>query len=61
MHNMRKKQQFVRPAILQEVTLLPESPILAGSVVDNTTIVSTGQEVKTYDFGDSSFNHNWGD
>lgn len=56
---MRKKQQFVRPAILQEVTLLPESPILAGSVVDNTTIVSTGQEVQTHDFSDASFNHNW--
>ena len=53
------KKQFVKPAILQEVTLLPESPILAGSVVDNTTIVSTGQEVKTHDFSDASFNHNW--
>ena len=58
---MKKKKQFVKPAIGQEITLLPECPILAGSVVDDTTIVSTGQEVKTYDFGDSSFNHNWGD
>ena len=53
------KKQFVKPEILREITLLPECPILAGSVVDNTTIVSTGQEVQTHDFSDSSFNHNW--
>ena len=56
---MKKKKQFVKPEILREITLLPECPILAGSVVDNTTIVSTGQEVQTHDFSDASFNHNW--
>ncbi len=59
MHNMRKKQQFVRPAVLQETILLSESPILAGSLVDNTTIVSTGQEVENYDFSGDTFNHEW--
>lgn len=56
---MKKKQQFVRPAILQELTLLPETPILAGSVVDNATIESAGQEVENYDFSGGDFNHNW--
>lgn len=59
MHNMRKKQQFVRPAVLQELTLLPDTPILQGSIVDNTTIVSTGQTVVDHDFSDESFDHQW--
>lgn len=57
---MRKKQQFVRPIVLQELMLLPGTPILQGSVSDNTTIVSTGQQVETYEFDDhQNFNHNW--
>lgn len=59
MHKMKKKKQFVRPAVLQDLSLLPETPILAGSVVDNATIVSTGQEVENYDFSGDDFNHNW--
>ncbi len=61
MHKMKQKKQFTRPAILQEFSLLPDTPILAGSVVDNTTIVSTGQTVENYDFSpeQSDFNHDW--
>lgn len=59
MHKMRQKQQFIRPVILQELTLLSDSPILAGSVKNNVTIISTGQEVETYDFSDEEFNHDW--
>ena len=58
MHKMKQKKQFTRPAILQELSLLPDSPILAGSVVDNTTIVSTGQEVQDWNY-ESDFDHNW--
>lgn len=56
---MKQKKQFTRPAILQELTLLPESPILQGSTVDNTVIVSTGQDVENHDFSDESFDHQW--
>ena len=56
---MRTKRQFIRPAVLQEVQLLPGTPILQGSVSDNTVIVSTGQEVKDYDFSGENFNHTW--
>ena len=58
---MKQKKQFTRPAILQELSLLPDTPILAGSVVDNTTILSTGQTVENYDFSpeQSDFNHEW--
>ena len=59
MHKMKQKKQFVRPAVLQELSLLPDMPILAGSVVDNTTIVSTGQEVEGHDFSGEDFNHDW--
>ena len=58
MHKMRQKKQFTRPAILQELSLLPDTPILAGSVVDNTTIVSTGQEVQDWNY-ETDFDHNW--
>ena len=57
---MKQKQLFVKPVVLQEVALLPGSPILQGSVSDNTTVISMGQEVVPMDVDDpSSFNHNW--
>lgn len=59
MHKMKQKKQFTRPAILQELSLLPETPILAGSVVDNVTVYSTGQEVENHDFSGDVFNHEW--
>ena len=59
MHNMRQKQQFVRPAVLREVTLLPDTPILQASIVDQTTVISAGQDVETHDFDGADFNHNW--
>ncbi|MCR4860820.1 MAG: hypothetical protein K5910_09175 [Bacteroidales bacterium] len=56
---MKKKKKFIQPEILQEARLIPETPILTGSVVDNVTIVSTGQDVKEHDFSDSTLNHEW--
>lgn len=56
---MRQKQKFVKPAIRQEFSLLPGTPILSGSIVEQTTITSTGQEVQEYNGGDPTFNHNW--
>ena len=44
------------------MSFLPDSPILQGSVADTTTVTATGQEVQTYDFGESNpggFNHEW--
>ena len=52
---------FITPAILQALSFREETPILAGSVVDQTTVSTTGQEVQDYDWSDSSFNHNWND
>lgn len=57
---MRNRQRFVRPEIRQELTLLPDSPILQGSISEQTTIISTGQPVEEYDFSaDGGFYSEW--
>ena len=57
---MKVKKPFVRPFVLQEVTLLPGTPILQGSVSDNTTVTSMGQQVECKEVDDyENFNHNW--
>ena len=56
---MAMKKQFVKPVVLGELSLQGDKPILEGSVVDNTTIVSTGQAVENHDFSGSGFNHQW--
>ena len=56
---MKQKKQFIKPAVLQEITLLPDTPILQASIVDQTTVTATGQEVVHYDFSNDAFNHTW--
>ena len=58
---MKTKEQFVRPAILREVALDGDGRILAGSVVDDMTVVTMGQKVDNYDFSDEKegFNFDW--
>ena len=56
---MAMKKLFIKPEVLRELELLGDGPILQGSVSDNTVIVSTGQEVKDYDFSGENFNHQW--
>ena len=58
---MTRKKVYKAPVILREVNLQVEGEILAGSVVDTTTVVSTGQEVEEYDFSQPEFNHDWKD
>ena len=61
MHMMKQKKQFVKPAVLQELTLLPETPILVASIIDTTTVTTQGQRFEMHDFSDPTdpFNHNW--
>ena len=56
-----KKTKYVSPVVLQSVSLEMEEGILAGSVANNASVQTTGQEVVTYDFSPSSttFNHEW--
>ncbi len=56
---MAMKKLFIKPEVLRELDLLGDGPILQGSVSDNTTVVSMGQEVKDYDISDGNFNHQW--
>ena len=59
MRNLSTRKPFIRPAVLREILFEAEAPVLAGSVVDNTTVVSTGQDTQAFDFSGSNFNHQW--
>jgi len=61
MNTMKQKKHFIRPAVLQELNILPETPILAASIVEQTTVTTTGQPVETIDWEASgnTFNHQW--
>jgi len=58
---MKTKVRFVKPAILQEVTLEGEGQLLAGSIVNQVEIESAGQVVHDIDASSTDFdwNDNW--
>ena len=62
---MIKNNTYQTPTVLKEVDVLIERDFLAGSVVDNLTIVATGQEVEEYNFSteveDNPFTFEWED
>ena len=61
---MKRKQQYVAPAILRQTALSPGVALLAQSIVDNANVVSMGQDVKNLDFSpnnESGFNFEWED
>ena len=60
---MRHKYVYAPPAVRKVVGFTPEGQLLTGSVVDNTGIRSTGQQVQDLDWSDSNnqFNHEWVD
>lgn len=59
--NRKRKQRYVAPAVLRELAFIPCESLLGGSIVDKATVTSVGQEVDTYDFSGSTFNHEWED
>lgn len=60
---MKRKQQYVAPAILRQTALSPGVALLAQSIVDNNDITSVGQRIDNFDYGTSgnTFNHEWED
>lgn len=59
---MKRKQQYVAPAILRQTALSTGVALLANSIVDDAAIKSMGQKIDPYDFGaDNTFNHTWED
>lgn len=55
---MKTKEQFVKPAILREVSLEEGDRLLAGSIVDQVEIISAGQEVEEIEADDPEFDWN---
>lgn len=57
---MWSSKRYVAPVILKEVSVALETDLLAGSTVNKSSEVkTTGQEVVTMDFSQSSFNQDW--
>ena len=55
-------KRYTSPRVLQETEILLERDFLTGSLVDNIeSVTTTGQEVETFDFSETQFNHNWED
>ena len=54
-----KRNDYIAPNVLRVVSVRVENALMAGSVMEEPNVKSVGQEVDTYDFSDSSFNHNW--
>lgn len=59
---MKRKQQYVAPAILRQTVLSAGVELLAQSVAPGG-ITSVGQEIDVYDFeaDGNTFNHEWED
>ena len=62
---MNKNKTYQTPRVLKEVSVLLERDFLNGSVVDDMTVVSTGQEVEEINFSteveDNPFTFDWED
>ena len=53
------KKTYIPARIYQRLSIEMEGALLAGSVVEKMEVESAGQEVETFDFADTGFNHNW--
>lgn len=58
---MKKQRNYERPAVLLGMAFAPSDRLLAGSVVDQMTVTSVGQEVGDTEWSDNEFNHVWGE
>jgi hypothetical protein len=57
---MESCKRYIAPSILKKVSVELETELLAGSTVQSKSEVkTTGQEVVTMDFSQSSFNQEW--
>ena len=57
---MESCKKYIAPAIIKAVSVELETELLAGSTVNRSSEVkTTGQEVVTMDFSQSSFNQEW--
>lgn len=57
---MESCKRYIAPSIIKRVSVELETELLAGSTVQSKSEVkTTGQEVVTMDFSQSSFNQEW--
>lgn len=56
---MNCKKPYQSPEILRKVAISSAASVLAGSIVDKANVVSQGQQVDTYNWTDTGFNHDW--
>ena len=59
---MKRTKNYATPMIIKKSRVYTETAILAGSLVDQTTVTTvkaTQQPVENHDFSGSDFNHNW--
>ena len=58
---MGTKKYYSTPAILRQVSYVPQRALLGGSIVDKATVTSQGQQIDTYNWENEGFNHTWED
>ena len=59
---MKRTKNYAPPMILSTSRVYTDTAILAGSLVDQTTVTTVKtmqQPVENHDFSGSDFNHNW--
>ena len=60
MNKTKQKIPYTPPRVVRSLSLEMEQAILGGSVVDKIEGVhAVPQDVQTYDFSDTQFNHHW--
>lgn len=50
---------YQSPEIIRKLAFVSDVSLLAGSIVDKANVTSQGQEVDTYNWNDTGFNHDW--
>lgn len=55
---MQRKSKYNKPTN-KKIVCLEKTSIMSGSIVDETTVTTRGQEVVEFDFSDGTFNQNW--
>ena len=57
---MESRKRYLAPAVIKQVSVELETDLLgASTVLRSSEVKTTGQEIVTMDFSQSSFNQDW--
>ena len=57
---MKSRKSYLAPVVIKQVSVALEAGLLAASTVQpDSEVKTTGQEIVTMDFSQSSFNQEW--